>query len=89
MQDGAETLLENTILKRLAKHDIGTASYVESREATWDAAAADIIWKLQAAGVKRGQVLSIDSGSFDRYLIIPDSYLHEPENIFFGSSKKN
>ena len=61
MQDGAETLLENTILKRLAKHDIVTASYVESREATWDAAAADIIWKLQAAGVKRGQVLSIDA----------------------------
>ena len=61
VQDGGEILLENTILKRLAKHDIVTASYVESREATFDAAAADIIWKLQAAGVKRGQVLSIDA----------------------------
>lgn len=61
MQDTAQALLEKTILKRLAKHDVLTASYVESQEATWVAAAADIIRKLQAAGVKRGQVLSIDA----------------------------
>jgi hypothetical protein len=85
MQDAAEALLEKTILR----HDVVTASYVESCGTTGDAAAADFIRQLQPACVKRGQVLSIDSGSFDRYLIIPDSYLHEPENIFFGSSKKN
>ena len=43
------------------KRDVGTVSYVESRSCNYDNAAKEIIQKLQDAGVKRGQVLSIDA----------------------------
>ena len=51
----------------ILKHDLarGTVRFVECREDTWDAAAAGIIRKLQEAGVKRGQVLSIDAHAGD------------------------
>ena len=43
------------------RRDVGTVSYVESRGRDYDNAAKGIIQKLQDAGVKRGQVLSIDA----------------------------